>query len=173
MKKFLALFLVGAFLLLTVPGPQIGSAAPKGSGSLAGNIYDEDMRTPVRNAIVKLRNVATQKEYESEPTDPNGMYRIPSIEEGRYVMGVQGPSGSYNFHYSILIKSDALAKLSVAMKPGNAPVMLQTGSSSWKKKATIIDFFKSPAGILTIITAAEMTLFAIALSEGEASPIID
>ncbi len=173
MKKILAIFLAGTFLLLTVPGPQVLSAAPKGSGALAGNIYDEDMRTPVRNAIVKLRNLATQREYESEPTDPNGMYRIPAIEEGRYVMGVRGPSGSYNFHYSILIKSDALAKLSVAMKPGNAPVMLQTGSNSWKKKATFAEFFKSPAGILTLISAAEMTLFAVVLREGEASPIID
>jgi len=173
MKKTLAVFLVGAFVLLIVPMPRMATAAPKGSGALAGYIYNEDMRTPVRNAIVKLRNVATQQEYESEPTDPAGMYRIPGIEEGRYVMGVQGPSGSYNFHYSIMIKSDALAKLSLAMKPGNAPVMLQQGSDANKKKATFVDFFKSPAGILTIITAVEVTLFALVLSEGEASPIID
>jgi hypothetical protein len=127
------------------------------------------MRTPVRNAIVKLRNVATQKEYESEPTDPNGMYRIPGIEEGRYIMGVQAPSGTYNFHYSILIKSNALAKLSVAMKPGDAPVMIEQGFGTNKKK-TIGDFFKSPAGILSVIMAVEIGLFAIALSEGEASP---
>jgi hypothetical protein len=87
-------------------------------------------------------------------------------------MGVQGPSGSYNFHYSIMIKADALAKLSVAMKGGEGPVRLEQGSS-YNKKPSIIDFFKSPAGILTIVTAIEITLFAVALSEGEASPIID
>jgi len=172
MRKILAVFLAGTFILLTLPVRNLTAAAPKGSGALAGHIYNEDMRTPVRNAVVKLRNVATQKEYESEPTDPEGMYRIPGIEEGRYVMGVLGPSGSYNFHYSIMIKADALAKLSVAMTPGDSPVRLQYGSS-YNKKATIIDFFKSPAGILTIITAVEVTLFAVALSEGEASPIID
>ncbi len=172
MKKTLAVFLVGALILLTVPVAQI-AAAPKGNGALAGHIYGDDMRTPVRNAVVKLRNLTTQKEYESEPTDPEGMYRIPGIEEGRYVMGVLGPSGAYNFHYSILIKADALAKLSLAMKPGGEPVMLQQGTSDYGKKATIIDFFKSPAGILTIIAAVEVTLFAIVLSEGEASPIID
>jgi len=173
MKKTLAVFLVGALVLLTVPVAQIAAAAPRGNGALAGHIYNEDMRTPVRNAIVKLRNVATMKEYASDPTDPEGMYRIPAIEEGRYVMGVLGPSGSYNFHYSIMIKADALAKLSVAMKLGDSPVMLQQGSGEYNKKASIVDFFKSPAGILTIITAVEVTLFAIALSEGEASPIID
>jgi len=173
MRRVLVIFLIGAFVLLTVPVRDFAGVAPKGNGSLAGHIYGEDMRTPVRNAVVKLRNVTTLKEYASDPTEPDGTYVIPAVEEGRYVMGVIGPRGSYNFHYSIMIKSDAVAKLSVAMKPGGAPVMLQTGSSAANKKPTIIDFFKSPAGLLTVITAVEVTLFAVALSEGEASPIID
>jgi hypothetical protein len=172
MRRLLSVFLLLAFIFLIVPKPE-AMAAPKGSGALAGHIFSEDMRTPVRNAVVKLRNIATQKEYWSEPTEPDGTYTIPGIEEGRYIMGVLGPRGNYNFHYSILIKSDAVAKLSVAMKPGNAPVMLQVGTSAYKKKPTILDFFKSPAGILTVISAVEVTLFAVALSEGEASPIID
>ncbi|OGD15978.1 MAG: hypothetical protein A2V76_01835 [Candidatus Aminicenantes bacterium RBG_16_63_14] len=172
MKKILAVFLAGAFVLLTLPVRDFAAGAPRGNGALAGHIYSEDMRTPVSNAVVKLRNVATQKEYESEPTDLDGMYRIPGIEEGRYVMGVQVANGSYNFHYSLMIKSNALAKLSVAMKPGGAPVRIEEGTGTNGKKG-IIDFFKSPAGILTLITAVEVTLFAIVLSEGEASPIID
>jgi hypothetical protein len=173
MRRVLSVFLVGAFLLLMFPMPRPAAAAPKGNGGLVGHIYNEDMKTPVTNAVVKLRNLANQKEYSSEPTDQDGMYKIPAVEEGRYVMGVLGPSGSYNFHYSIMIKSDALAKLSLAMKPGSAPVMLQQGSSI-KKKSTIIDFFKSPAGILTLVGAAEGVLFAVALAEeGETSPIID
>jgi hypothetical protein len=172
MKKQGAVFLIGAFLLMTIPFPRAAEAAPRGSGALAGHIYREDMRTPVRNAVVKLRNIVTQKEYASEPTDPEGLYRIPEIEEGRYIMGVLGPGGNYNFHYSILIKSEALAKLSVAMKPGNAPVMLEQGSGNYEKKATIVDFFKSPAGILTLVATAEMTVFLFALKEDEASPVI-
>jgi len=172
MKKFLTVLLVGAFVLLTIPVREFAASGPGGTGALAGFIYDEDMRTPVRNAVVMLRNVATQKEYESEPTDPAGMYRIPGIEEGRYVMGVKAASGSYNFHYSLLIKSDALAKLSVAMKPGGDPVMLQQGYDANKKKS-LGDFFKSPAGIVTILAAVEITLFALVLAENEASPIID
>jgi hypothetical protein len=164
------LFLAGAFILLTVPVPEFAQGLPKGSGALTGHIYNEDMKTPVRNAIVKLRNVNTQKEYESEPTDPDGMYRIPGIEEGRYVMGVVSVLGDYNFQYSILIKPNALAKLSLAMKPGGVPARIEESSDITKKK-TVVDFFKSPAGILTLISVAEATLFAIALSEGEASPI--
>jgi hypothetical protein len=169
-SKVLIVFLAAAFILLTVPVRDFAAGAPKANGALSGYIYGEDMRTPVRNAVVKLRNVASQKEYESEPTDLEGMYRIPGIEEGRYVMGVMSVQGDYNFHYSILIKSDALAKLSVAMKPNSAPVRIEQGTSTTEKKG-IGDFFKSPAGILTLITVVEVTLFAIVLSEGEASPI--
>ncbi len=172
MRRILALILTAAFILLTLPVTEWAAVSAPGSGALAGHIFSDDMRTPVANAVVKLRNVATLREYESAPTDLDGTYVIPAIEEGRYVMGVLGPGGSYNFHYSIMIKADAVAKLSLAMKPGDSPVMLQQGTSDTKKK-TIIDFFKSPAGILTLITAVETTLFAIALSEGEASPIID
>ena len=171
-SKPLALFLAAAFVLLAVPIREFAQGTANGTGALAGHIYNEDMRTPVRNAIVKLRNVTSQREYESEPTDLEGMYRIPGIEEGRYLMGVVSIQGDYNFQYSILIKPNALAKLSVAMKPGGVPSRIEQGFySSSEKKKTIGDFFKSPAGILTLITVAEATLFAIALSEGEASPI--
>jgi hypothetical protein len=172
MRRLLSVILLLAFIFLIVPVPE-AMAAPRGNGALVGHIFNEDMRTPVRNAVVKLRNIETQKEYDSEPTTPDGSYVIPAVEEGRYVMGVRGPRGNYNFHYSILIKADSTAKLSVAMKPGASPVMLQVGTGAYKKKTTVIDFFKSPAGILTVISAVEVTLFAIALSEGEASPIID
>lgn len=163
-------FLVFAFLLVTVPFGGYAQAGGKETGALVGHIFQDDMRTPVRNAVVKLRNVITQKEYESQPTDTEGMYRIDGIEEGRYIMGVVASSGSYNFHYSIQIKPNALAKLSVAMKQGAAPVRIEEGSTARDKKG-IGDFFKSPAGILTLVVVAEATLFAIALSEPEASPI--
>ena len=169
-SKVLVMFLAAAFVLLTFPVRDFALGAPKATGALSGHIFNEDMKTPVRNAVVKLRNVVNQLEYESEPTDPEGMYTIPAIEEGRYVMGVMSVQGDYNFHYSILIKPDALAKLSVAMKPGAPPVRIEQGSTGKEKKG-IGDFFKSPAGILTLITAVEVTLFAIALSEGETSPI--
>jgi hypothetical protein len=169
-SKVLVMFLAAAFVLLTLPVRNFALGAPKATGALSGHIFNEDMKTPVRNAVVKLRNVTSQLEYESEPTDLEGMYTIPAIEEGRYVMGVVAQSGSYNFHYSILIKSNALAKLSVAMKPGGVPVRIEEGTTGKAKKG-LGAFFKSPAGILTLITAVEVTLFAIALSEGETSPI--
>jgi len=167
MRKLLCVFLAAAFILLTLPVQQLAAGAAKGTGALAGHIYNEDMKTPVPNAVVKLRNLETLREYVSDPTDPEGLYRIPGIEEGRYVMGVQAPAGDYNFHYSLLIKSDALAKLSVAMKPGSSPVMLQQGTDTSKKPS----FFKSGAGIMALVVVAEIGGM-ILLAENEASTVI-
>lgn len=171
MRKAVSLLLLSAFVILILPIRHFAAVGTGGSGALAGHVYDEDMRTPVRNAVVMLRNLITQKEYSSGPTDPAGMYIIPEIEEGRYVMGIKAPSGSYNFHYSLLIKSDSVAKLSVAMKPGNDPVMLREGLDQGKNKS-IGAFFKSPAGILSLITAVEVTVFSLFLVENETSPVI-
>lgn len=169
-SKVLVLFLAGALVLLTFPVRDFALSAPRGMGALVGHIFDEDMKTPVRNVVVKLRNVINQNEYESEPTDLEGIYKITGLEEGRYIMGVQTADGAYNFHYSLFIKANELGKLSVAMKPGGAPVRIEQGSTTEGKKG-ILEFFKSPAGILALVVVAEMTLFAVALSEGEASPI--
>ena len=77
MRKVVAVFLMGAFVLLLLPVWEFAAVTPEGSGALAGRIFNEDMRTPVRDAVVKLRNVTTLKEYVSEPTDTEGMYRSP------------------------------------------------------------------------------------------------
>ena len=170
MKKPVAALLAVALISFAVPVADLAAGAARGSGTLVGHIYDEDMRTPVPDVVVVLRNLATQEEYWSEPTGTDGMYTIPDVEEGRYIMGVRSRSGSYNFHYSVMIRSDALAKLSVAMKPGGDPVKLEEGTALQKKKG-ILEFFKSPAGVLALVSAVEMTLFAVALSEGEASEV--
>jgi hypothetical protein len=142
---------------------------PKSAGALVGHIYGKDIKTPVPYAVVKLRNVATQQEYESEPTDLEGLYRIAGIEEGRYIMGVQTVDGSYNFYFSLFIKANELGKLSVALKPGAAPGLAAQGSGDPKSKGPG-SFFKSPAGILALVIVAEVTL-AVLLSEDEASEI--
>ena len=46
--------------------PQIGGSRAERDGCARRHIYNEDMKTPVRNVVVKLRNIATQKEYESD-----------------------------------------------------------------------------------------------------------
>ncbi|MCK7482913.1 MAG: hypothetical protein M0C28_41715 [Candidatus Moduliflexus flocculans] len=81
------------------------------------------------------------------------------------MMGVQAPNGSYNFHYSIMIKSDALAKLSVAMKPGpspgHAPVGVRREEEIDHRRVLQVAGRHRDASLSVV----EATLFAIVLLE--------
>ncbi|MBE3112772.1 MAG: hypothetical protein IMZ46_20050 [Acidobacteria bacterium] len=125
------------------------------------------MRTRVTNAIVKLRNLNNQKEYASQPTDAKGGYKILGIEEGWYTLGVTTAAGDFNLNYGVYVKAGVTAKLSVVMLPGG---MLEgKGGSGGGKKG----FFRTPAGILTIVALGAGVGFGVyeLTKEKEASPI--
>jgi hypothetical protein len=149
-----------AFTLFIVPFGEVAWAKAQG-GSLVGFVYAQDLKTPVVGAVVKVRNIANQKEFASGTTDANGMYKIDGVDEGRYILGVTATQGDFNFDYVMLLKGGEMAKLSVALAPGG-----QTSGSDGPKKS----FFKSAIGIITIVVVAGALLFVI-FHEGEASPI--
>jgi len=151
---------LAAFSLFIVPVGEVAWAKAKG-GSLVGFVYGQDMKTPVAGAVVKVRNIANQKEFASGTTDANGMYKIDGVDEGRYILGVTATQGDFNFDYVMLLKGGEMAKLSVALAPGG-----QATSGDAPKKS----FFKSPVGIIVMVVVVGAVLFAI-FSEGEASPI--
>jgi hypothetical protein len=151
---------LAAFSLFIVPVGEVAWAKAEG-GSLVGFVYAQDLKTPVVGAVVKVRNIANQKEFASGTTDANGMYKIDGVDEGRYILGVTATQGDFNFDYVMLLKGGEMAKLSVALAPGGQT----TGADAPKKS-----FFKSPIGIITIVVVAGALLFVI-FHEGEASPI--
>jgi len=151
---------LAAFSLFIAPVGEVAWAKAPG-GTLVGFVYGQDLKTPVAGAVVKVRNIANQKEFASGTTDANGMYKIDGVDEGRYILGVTATQGDFNFDYVMLLKGGEMAKLSVALAPGGQT----TGSDAPKKS-----FFKSPVGIITMVVVVGAVLFAI-FSEGEASPI--
>ena len=162
-SRVLVVGVLAAFALLVAPVREFAqSKAPAAGGSLVGFIYDKDMKTPVPNAVVKLRNVAKARAYESARTDANGMYKITGIEEGRYILGVTGAKGDFNFDYALALKGNEIAKLSVALMEGG-----QTTGTDAKKKS----FFTSPAVIVVMVIVAGAILYAVFSKEEEASPI--
>jgi hypothetical protein len=162
-SRLLTIGILAAFVLLVAPiAPFAQLKAPAAGGSLVGFIYDKDMKSPVPNAIVKLRNIAKATDYESEPSDANGMYKISGIEEGRYIMGVNAPRGGYNFYYTLALRGNEIAKLSVALQDAPQP----TGTTADQK-----GFFKSPMGIVTVVLVAGAVLYGLLSKKEEASPI--
>jgi len=163
-SKIFIVSVLAAFSLLVFPVAEL-NASQVVNGSLIGFIYDKDMKTPVANAVVKLKNVNDQREYASSPADQNGMYKVTGLPQGRYILGVAAPAGDFNFNYLLNIKTDEMAKLSVALVPG-VQETAQTEEETKKKS-----FFTSPAGIMLLVTVAGVVLYAVFNEEKEASPI--
>jgi len=158
-----------SFTLIMLPLESLAKS-PANYGSLVGFIYGSDMKTPVKDAVVKIRNLENGQEYASTPTDANGAYKIDQIKEGKYILGVATPEGNYNFEYVMAIKAGEMGKLSLAIKPGEASTLKQEEPTPGKEK---VPFFQTPAGITVLVVASTVALYGIfKLVEGkeEASP---
>lgn len=159
--------LLAAFLLLVAPVREFAQSPARGGGVLTGNVYGADMKTPVVNATVKIRNLNTQKEY-SSPTDNMGMYTIADVEEGWYTLGVTSVLGDYNLNYGVYIKAGEKAKLNLSMKGAGVLEGKGLGSSAPK------GFFATPTGILVIVAAVGVGGFGVyelTKTKKEASPV--
>jgi hypothetical protein len=156
---------IAMFLLLMMPVETL--AAP--AGSLIGFVYGSDMKTPVQNAVVKIRNVEDGKEYVSTPTDVNGSYKLEQVKEGKYILGVTAADGNYNFPYIMVIKGGEIGKLSLALKAGSASSLGQEEGTEKER----VSFFKTPVGVAVLMVATTLALYGtFKLLEGkeEASP---
>ncbi|MEW6456131.1 MAG: hypothetical protein AB1410_05370 [Acidobacteriota bacterium] len=152
-SKALALGVISTFLFMFIPVEALAQV-PAATGSMIGFVYGDDMKTPVENAIVKIRNIKDGKEFESAPTDQNGLYKITNIEEGRYILGITTKEGDFNFEYFILMKANEIAKLSFALKPGVASSIGGKAGDPEKKP-----FFKTPLGIVILIAASAAVIY--------------
>lgn len=157
-SKVLALGVIGAFLLLLFPA-EAWTQTAGGTGTIQGFIFQEDMRTPLENAVVKIRNTKDGLEKESPPTDGIGAYEIKDVKEGRYLLGVSNAGGDYNFDYMISIKANETAKLSMAVKPGASPAAGQAGAAAGAAAGG--GFFSTTAGILLLIAAGGLLTLGV------------
>ena len=165
-SRLLAVSVLLAFVLLLVP-VQSFSQAPLKPGVLTGQVFGADMKTPVVNATVKIRNLNSQKEF-SSPTDKAGVFRITGIDEGWYTLGVSSILGDYNLNYGVYIKNGETAKINLSMK--GAGVLEGRGLGSTAPKG----FFATPTGILVIVAGVGVGGFGVyelTKKKTEASPI--
>ena len=160
---------LSAFALLVLPVEGF-SARVNNVGSLVGFIYAGDMKTPVKDAVVRVRDVKSGEEFFSTPTDESGAYRLNALREGSYILGISAPDGDYNFSYVVRVKAGEVGKLNLALKKDETPVAGQEYYEGTKEKPS---FFRTPIGIAVLMVATTLVLYgAFKLIEGkeEASP---
>lgn len=176
-SKLTECVVLAAFMLLVAPAsefafagsrPQAAGAQkmqPGPGGKLKGRIFT-DRQQPVGGAVVKLRNLNTQKELMSPPSDAQGNFLVIDIEEGWYAVGVSTSAGDFNLTYGVYIKAGTTAKLSMVLMPGGAIEGRGMGAEK--------GFFKKPGGIAVLVLGAAGAGFAVyGLTKGEeeASPV--
>ena len=170
-SRLLLTLVLSAFTLLIMPVEGFSQTNRTGrGGALVGFIYGSDQKTPVKNAVVKLRHVDNGQEFFSSPTDANGAYKIENLKEGKYVLGITAPDGDYNFGYVVSVKEGEIGKLSLALMRGEIAPMGQNQLSSGESKPS---FFYTPVGIAVLMVVTTVALYgAFKLMEGkeEASP---
>jgi hypothetical protein len=138
-----------AFLMLVLPVP--GTAQK--TGSLTGTIYWDDVLSKnfVENAVVKLRNIQTNTEYASNPTDKKGNYLMTGLPEGRYLVGVGTPRGDFNLNIEVAVMPGETGLLSAALKIGDREAAVPPRARK--------GFFAQPAGIALVIAGAGLVSF--------------
>ena len=125
------------------------------TGNLIGYVYEKDGKTPVKNAIVKIKNITTGQEFESEPTDESGAYKIMNVPVGVYLIGVIVGKEKYNINALVEIKEKETAKLSVILI---------------KKKALIAGIFPLPCFAASLIGGGAV-IYKLIKKKEEVSPI--
>jgi len=174
-SRLLIYAIIGSCSLLFFPHEALSRAQ---TGTLTGIIFAEDMKTPIENAVVLVRNVKTKIEFRSNPTDKSGSYVIKNVEEGLYILGVSSPKGDFNFGFQIRVKANEIAKLSLALKPGKKGGAILAGTAGAGVVAGAVGagaagaaFFLTPVGIaVTVSASAALVYGGIITLFGEEEP---
>ncbi len=170
-SKTMAVLVLASFFVLVAPLGVFAadeSPEPQVRTSLTGFVYNGG-KNPLSGALVKVRNMANGREYVSEPSDANGMYKISGIDAGWYFLTVTTPEGDFNLSNGFYLKGGDVAKLSVSLQPGGA---LEAWGSAYSIKKP---FFKTAGGITVIVlgvAGAGFGLYSLLKKEGETSPVL-
>ncbi|NIO47844.1 MAG: hypothetical protein GTN73_00170 [Candidatus Aminicenantes bacterium] len=194
--KWLAINLIIAFILFYAPHSLVAQST--NYGSLIGYIYEKDGTTPVKDAIVLIRNTSNGSIYESEESNKQGISKIDHIEDGLYILGIWTKDGGFNIKNIIGIYGNETIEISFVLGEPNQEkdtgkkdercprgkwyypeVMGECDEGySWNPKRLRCEckrgkgigaFFVSPVGIATVLAATFVGAYGIIkLTEKEA-----
>ncbi len=152
-------------MMMTIALHQ-GRAASAGAtmGSLTGRLYAADGKAPLVGAVLHLRNVTTQDEFDSPATGPDGSYKFFFLPDGHYAVGVVADGTDYNFESGVAIKSGKTAKVSLKLSPA-------TGTDDSRKAVAYAPakgrwaFFHSAPGVVMLAGGSAAIIAAVVVSQ--------
>ncbi len=109
--KVVALSLVSVYLAVVSPGLVMAAD----NASLSGILYNTDGKTPLKNAVLKLRNQSSGAEFASQPSNVVGEYAIASLPAGEYAVRLTFEGKECNFNHPISLKAGVKDTLSFSL----------------------------------------------------------
>jgi len=100
-RKWISSLILALFSLATFPYLGI---AQENMGNLRGFVYGDDGKSPLKDAMVLIRNLTSLETYKSEKTNKKGFYEIKDIPPGSYAVGIQHENKDFNVNVTLEIK---------------------------------------------------------------------
>jgi len=113
----LRLAAISAVVFFSLAAFSIAVEKKADAGSVKGVLVEEGWRTPVGSVVVKMKDLATGKEYISAPTDESGRFEIAGVAEGRYRLEVISEEGAIELEQSIFVKANEVADFNLDVAP--------------------------------------------------------
>ena len=93
MARAITVFVLVAVLMVAAMPFSLHAAPP--NTTISGKILDTDGVTPVRDVVIKLKNLTTNTVYESKAADAQGKYKISNVPDGEYSIMVVTSEGEF------------------------------------------------------------------------------
>ena len=101
-KQYIIGVLLLTFVCFVFPFTALGQSE---NGNLMGFVYDQDGKTPLKEARVILKKVKAKKSdktYKSDPTGETGDYKMENIPEGKYRAAIEVKNGKMYHTLSVV-----------------------------------------------------------------------
>lgn len=182
--SLVAALLAGPVTALPLLAQQGGAAAPaSGRGSISGELFQADGKTPLEGARAHAVNVKTGQRYISEVVGRGGNYSISGLPAGTYDVAVEINGEIFVADNLVDLGGGEGASLSYAVQPMRPANRALKGLPNPKGSAAVMgvfranataapSFWKSPGGItlLTILGAGAVLAIAGGSDDDDASP---
>jgi hypothetical protein len=148
-----------------------GALLAASPSSLSGRVLTQNGADPRSGVVVTLIEPATERSYESSPTDAQGAFSIDAAPAGSYALVVLTPEGAFLVASNVQLAPGVNRPLSLALKPGkqDQPGAGATPPSSSQKKPGDLPTWAKWVIAGGIVVGGAIIIDAVASGSNEAS----